>query len=282
MQITDKQSDNALIRYAQGITLAVLQEHFSEQFFERQDVRWDSQKQKVSANINRYFGNIQVSKMPLGSPPRPMVLTVWKSLLENKLAKEGLVAIPLDTRSKQLIVRVELARAALVEGSNRESLPDLSVSGLSASIEQWLLPYLEDKTTWQQFTNLPFYQLLSNLLNYQQLTKLNELMPENWLLPTGRQANIEYSEQGLAMLSVRMQEMYGLQAHPTLLNGKLAITCELLSPARRPLQTTQDIVGFWSGSYVPIQKEMKGRYPRHFWPDDPANAKATVATKKKM
>ncbi|WP_371195915.1 ATP-dependent helicase HrpB [Glaciecola sp. SC05] len=282
MQITDKQSDNALIRYAQGITLETLQKHFPDAFTERKDVVWDMQKQKISASLSRHFGSIQVSNTPLGSPPKDRALLTWKGLLETKLAKDGLAAIPLDFRSKQLIVRVELARAFLNKSANKTPLPDLSAAGLRSSIYHWLLPYLEDKTSWQQLINLPFYQLLSNLLNYQQLSLLEELLPENWLIPTGRKAALEYSEQGTATLSVRMQEMYGLQKHPVLLNGSLAITCELLSPAQRPLQTTQDIVGFWAGSYVPIQKEMKGRYPRHFWPDDPAHAKATAATKKKM
>jgi ATP-dependent helicase HrpB len=114
------------------------------------------------------------------------------------------------------------------------------------------------------------------------MQSLNNALPEAILIPTGRKANIEYREDGTATLSVRMQEVYGMQQHPRLLNDSLALTFELLSPAQRPLQTTQDLIGFWAGSYKQIQKEMKGRYPRHFWPDDPSNAPATATTKKRM
>jgi ATP-dependent helicase HrpB len=119
-------------------------------------------------------------------------------------------------------------------------------------------------------------------MDYQQLKKLDSLLPESIVIPTGRKAGIDYNEDGKALLSLRMQELYGMQQHPTLLNGKLTITCELLSPAQRPLQTTDDLIGFWQGSYKQIQKEMKGRYPRHFWPDDPANSPATATIKKRM
>jgi ATP-dependent helicase HrpB len=141
---------------------------------------------------------------------------------------------------------------------------------------------LTNKSTWQAFSNLPFYQLLSQKMDYKQLKQLDSLLPEGIVIPTGRKVGINYNEEGKALLSVRMQELYGMQQHPTLLNGKLPITCELLSPAQRPLQTTDNLIGFWQGSYKQIQKEMKGRYPRHFWPDDPANAPATATIKKRM
>jgi ATP-dependent helicase HrpB len=159
---------------------------------------------------------------------------------------------------------------------------DLSTNALLSNIDKWLLPFLQDKTSWQQVSALPFYQLLSQILSYQALQTLNAELPEAMTIPTGRKASIEYKEDGKALLAVRMQEVYGLQRHPTFLHGSIAITFELLSPAQRPLQTTQDLLGFWTGSYKDIQKEMKGRYPRHFWPDDPANAPATATTKKRM
>jgi ATP-dependent helicase HrpB len=119
-------------------------------------------------------------------------------------------------------------------------------------------------------------------MDYTLQQKLDSLLPENIDIPIGRKAKLDYRENNKVFLAVRMQELYGLQQHPYLLNGKLAVTVELLSPAQRPIQTTEDIVGFWQGSYREVQKEMKGRYPRHFWPDDPLNAPATSTTKKRM
>lgn len=287
MQITDRQSDNAVIRYAQGIELKQLVDHFSEHFVVRELVSWDEKKQRISAISRRCFARIEVSKMPLASPPAYMLLDTWSEVIKRKLRKEGIDALGCDVRARQLIIRSCLARDAMLFDTKSSdninaSFPDMSVQGLIDSLDQWLLPYLEGKTTWQQIVSLPFYQLLNTLLNYQQQSLLNECLPETYLIPTGRRAAIIYALQGTALLSVRIQEMYGLQQHPNLLQGKLPLTCELLSPAKRPLQTTQDIVGFWSGSYREIQKEMKGRYPRHFWPDDPSTAKPTAATKKKM
>jgi len=187
-----------------------------------------------------------------------------------------------DDRSQQLIKRVRLFNGVYSTAGQNEAFPDFSDSALLQNVDQWLLPFLADKNSWQALTNLPFYQLLSQQMDYQQLKKLESLLPESIAIPTGRKATIYYSDEGQALLSVRMQELYGLQEHPTLLNGKLPITCELLSPAQRPLQTTDDLIGFWLGSYKQIQKEMKGRYPRHFWPDDPANSLATATTKKRM
>jgi ATP-dependent helicase HrpB len=177
-----------------------------------------------------------------------------------------------------LLKRVDLARTI----SDNGEFPDLSEAALLQNLEIWLLPYLTDKSTWQGLCGLPFYQLLSQQMDYQQVKKLNNLLPESIDIPIGRKANVNYNAEGKAILSVRMQEMYGLKIHPTLLSGTLPITCELLSPAQRPIQTTEDIVSFWSGSYKQVQKEMKGKYPRHFWPDDPANAPATSTTKKRM
>jgi ATP-dependent helicase HrpB len=119
-------------------------------------------------------------------------------------------------------------------------------------------------------------------LDFAQQQNLNKQLPKRLILPSGSNAQLTYTSSNSVMLSVRMTELYGLQHHPTVAQQQVPITVELLSPARRPIQTTQDLPRFWQGSYKEVQKEMKGRYPRHFWPDDPANAQATTRTKKRM
>jgi ATP-dependent helicase HrpB len=274
MQLTDKQTDSAIIRYAESISTEALEMHFSTFFEEKESVFWDEDKQRVSAALTRFFGKIQINKTPLPSPSKFSLIQIWREVLKQK----GLKSIPFDLRTVQLLKRVNLARTI----SKVSEFPDLSEAALLKSMDDWLLPYLTDKNTWEALCGLPFYQLLSQKLDYKQLKKLNELLPESIVIPIGRSAGINYNDGGKAVLSVRMQELYGLKQHPTLLNGNLPITCELLSPAQRPIQTTEDIVSFWSGSYKQVQKEMKGKYPRHFWPDDPANAPATSTTKKRM
>jgi len=278
MQLTDKQSDSALIRYAEPIQFEQLKTYFPELFASKELVQWDEEKQRITASESDYFGRIPFSKKALPKPSPDALAAVWK----QQIQKKGIQALPFDARSQQLIKRVRLFNRVNNTTGQNEELPDFSESALLQNVDRWLLPFLTDKNSWQALSNLPFYQLLSQQIDYQQLKKLDALLPESIAIPTGRKATIDYNDEGKALLSVRVQELYGLQEHPTLLNGKLPITCELLSPAQRPLQTTDDLIGFWQGSYKQIQKEMKGRYPRHFWPDDPANSPATATTKKRM
>jgi ATP-dependent helicase HrpB len=278
MQLTDRQMDSALIRYAEPISLDHLHAHFSQFFDNKEIVQWDEEKQRISASESQFFGRISFSKKTLPKPSSASLIEVWK----QQIQKKGIEALPFDARSRQLIKRVGLLNNTINTQERSNTFPDFSEVGLLKTIDQWLLPFLTEKSTWQALSNLPFYQLLSQKMDYKQLKQLDSLLPEGIVIPTGRKAGINYNEEGKAFLSVRMQELYGMQQHPTLLSGKLRITCELLSPAQRPLQTTDDLIGFWQGSYKQIQKEMKGRYPRHFWPDDPANAPATATIKKRM
>jgi ATP-dependent helicase HrpB len=278
MQLTDKQSDSAMIRYAEPIEFADLKKHFDYFIETKETVQWDDEKQRITASEAQFFAQVSFSKKHLPKPSAASLAEVWKQVI----LKKGIKALPFDERTTQLIKRVALVNEATNTNSQSSALPDFSDKALLNSIDEWLLPFLVEQTSWQALTKLPYYQLLSQQMDYQQLKVLNTLLPESIVIPTGRKASIAYNDEGKAILSVRMQELYGLQEHPTILNGTLPITCELLSPAQRPLQTTDDLIGFWKGSYKQVQKEMKGRYPRHFWPDDPANSPATASTKKRM
>lgn len=278
MQITDKHADNAIIRYAEALPFKLIEKHFPDLLRESEHVVWDQSKQKISAIKQLCFAQISIKKMPQAKPSVKALADAWATLFKQK----GIDILPLDKRCQQLMIRAQLIQSKEQSQAPNAGFDALSAEALLLNMNDWLLPFLQDKTSWQQVTALPFYQLLSQILSYQALQTLNTELPEAMTIPTGRKAIIEYSADGKATLAVRMQELYGLQQHPTFLNGSLALTFELLSPAQRPLQTTQDLVGFWSGSYKEIQKEMKGRYPRHFWPDDPANAPATATTKKRM
>jgi ATP-dependent helicase HrpB len=125
-------------------------------------------------------------------------------------------------------------------------------------------------------------EILKNQLNWNLQSQLLKLFPKHLKVPTGNKYTLEYCVDGSVNLSVKMQEMYGLTQTPTVAEGKIPVLITLLSPAGRPLQKTQDLAGFWRGSYKDVQKEMKGRYPKHFWPDDPANAEPTNRVKSRM
>ncbi|WP_395341860.1 ATP-dependent helicase HrpB [Ningiella sp. W23] len=267
-------SANAIIRYAEPLPYENIVHHFEALFFDEEQVTWDAQKHRVRATKNRYFQKLLISSSAIQKPSNEALAQAWKTHILQK----GIDEIPLGERLEQLLVR----SAILNKNKPSEGLFDLSLKRLEQTIDEWLLPFLDNKHTWQQLCGLGFYQLVYQMLSYPQQQALNAALPESFSIPTGRKVNINYSVDGSAKISARMQEFYGLNEHPTLLSGRLPLTIELLSPAQRPLQVTQDIVSFFKGSYREIQKEMKGRYPKHFWPDEPINAPATSMTKKRM
>jgi ATP-dependent helicase HrpB len=220
------------------------------------------------------LGKIVIHKQPIKRPSEQHILSIWQNVIHDK----GIAKITFNEDVQQLIYRVQLAASF----SGAISFPDFTESGLLNSIDRWLTPYLTDKLTWQQFIQCDFFKQLINELDYSQQQSLNKQLPKRLALPSGRSAQLTYSSGNSVVLSVRMTELYGLQLHPTVVQQQVPITVELLSPAGRPIQTTQDLPRFWQGSYKEVQKDMKGRYPRHYWPDDPANAQATARTKKRM
>ena len=160
--------------------------------------------------------------------------------------------------------------------------PEVSEALLLNTLEEWLAPYLNEVKNFDQLKSFDLVTPLKNCFDWNAQTALESLLPKHISVPSGSTISISYQDDGLAKLSVRMQEIYGLSSTPILCKGKVALLIDLLSPASRSLQLTQDLAGFWQGSYKEIQKEMKGRYPKHFWPDNPAKAKATNKTKAKM
>lgn len=274
MQTSDRQQDNAQIRYAESLTVSQIEQYFEHLIEKKERVEWDAVNQRIVSEMQKVLGKIVIHKQSIKRPSQQHILSIWQDVIQDK----GIADIPFNDDTQQLIYRVRFAASF----AGAISFPDFSESGLLNSIDRWLMPYLTDILTWQQFTQCHFQQQLLNELNFTQQQYLNKQLPKNLALPSGRNAQLIYTSDNSVMLSVRMTELYGLQSHPTVAQQQVPITVELLSPAGRPIQTTQDLPRFWQGSYKEVQKEMKGRYPRHYWPDDPANAQATARTKKRM
>lgn len=175
-----------------------------------------------------------------------------------------------------------LTRMTLAHQHFPTEYPEISETVLLTSLETWLSPFLTEVRNLDQLKRVDLVEPLKNCFNWNLQTALDSLLPKRVRVPSGSNIPISYQLVGPAKLSVRMQEVYGLSSTPQLCKGKVLLLIDLLSPARRSLQLTQDLEGFWKGSYQSIQKEMKGRYPRHFWPDNPEKAKATSKTKAKM
>jgi ATP-dependent helicase HrpB len=274
MQTNDRQQDNAQIRYAESLTVSQLEQHFDYLIEKKERVDWDPQNQRIVSEMQKTLGKIVIHKQPIKRPSEKHILSIWQDVIHDK----GLTNLPFDDEVQQLIYRVQFAASF----AGAISFPDFTESGLLTSIDSWLMPYIRDKLTWQQLSQCNFLQQLLNELDYAQQQYLNKQFPKRLALPSGTSAQLTYSAEKTVVLSARMTELYGWTLHPAVAQQQLPITVELLSPAGRPIQTTQDLPRFWQGSYKEVQKEMKGRYPRHYWPDDPANAQATTRTKKRM
>lgn len=195
-------------------------------------------------------------------------------LLAEGIAKLGIARLPWSKAQMQLRDRVGFLRAA-----GGSEWPDLSEGALSATVADWLAPFLTGKTKLADIGADDLSAALDALLPWNLKRRLEEEAPTHFEAPTGNRHAIDYETAAAPALHIRVQELFGLTRHPSIANGKLPLTLHLLSPAHRPIQITRDLPGFWRGSWTAVKAEMKGRYPRHPWPDDPAAALPTARAK---
>ena len=173
------------------------------------------------------------------------------------------------------------ARAAFLHSLD-PAAPDLSDAALLASTEVWLAPVLAGKTALGQLSDPELAGALGTLIPHEAQRRLDRDAPERFEAPTGSRLAIDYAAEGGPRVDVRVQELYGLTRHPTVAGGKVPIVLALLSPAHRPIQLTRDLPGFWKGAWAEVRKEMRGRYPKHVWPEDPAAAAPTTRAKPRV
>jgi ATP-dependent RNA helicase HrpB len=195
-------------------------------------------------------------------------------LLADGIVKLGLSRLPWSKAQIQLRDRVGFLRTA-----GEDEWPDLTDAGLAKSIVEWLAPYLAGKTKLSEIGAEDLGLALNALLPWTLKRRLEEEAPTHFEAPTGNRHAIDYETAGAPALHIRVQELFGVTQHPSIARGKLVLTLHLLSPAHRPIQITRDLPGFWKGSWAAVKTEMKGRYPRHSWPDDPASATPTTRAK---
>jgi ATP-dependent helicase HrpB len=237
---------------------------------EADEITFDREAGALRARRVRHLGAFVLSSEPRSVTPGE----ASAAALADGIAAMGIGRLPWSKAQIQLRDRVAFLRAA--EGSE---WPDLSDFALGAEVHQWLAPYLTTKTKLSEISADDLAQALDALLPWNLKRRLEEEAPTHFEAPTGNRHAIDYEGAGAPLLSIRVQELFGLKEHPSIANGKLALTLELLSPAHRPIQITKDLPGFWKGSWSSVKSEMRGRYPRHPWPDDPANATPTARAK---
>jgi ATP-dependent helicase HrpB len=192
-------------------------------------------------------------------------------LLAEGIAKLGLSRLPWSKAHCQLRDRVGFLRT-----TGEDEWPDLTDATLAKTVAEWLAPFLANKTKLSEIGAEDLSAALDALLPWNLKRRLEEEAPTHFQAPTGNRHAIDYETAGVPALHIRVQELFGLTQHPSIANGKLPLTLHLLSPAHRPIQITRDLPGFWKGSWAAVRAEMKGRYPRHPWPDDPASAAPTA------
>ncbi len=237
--------------------------------------RWDDNSSGFISEQQLNFGQCQLAVKPAALQlSTEQKQQAWQSYICNK----GLNCLSWSDATLQL-----KARVALLRQYQPDALwPDWSDTALQAHLAPWLGPYLGAISKSSALAQLPLQEVLLQQLSYAQQQQLAQLVPTHWQAPTGSKLAIDYLAAGGPRLSVRVQEMYGQMQSPAILHGQLAVTVELLSPSRQPLQVTRDLASFWHNAWHEVRKEMRGRYPKHYWPDDPAQAIPTTKTKKAM
>ncbi|XQW85518.1 ATP-dependent helicase HrpB [Thalassotalea piscium] len=242
---------------------------------DHESLHYDEKSGRINAVKQKRIGAIifeeKADKMLMNEEK---VFALWF----EQLKKNGITLLNWQKEDKDLLLRWQWLNTTSINSK----FPDVSEQSLIDNASLWLQPYVSNITTKAQLLKLNVSEMLLTLLDYQQQQLLNKCVPSYYVGPTGRKCAIRYSLEQAPIVSLPMQEVYGLKTSPAVGDekSKVNLTFELLSPAQRPIQITADLAGFWQGSYKAVQKEMKAQYPKHYWPDDPANAIATNKTKR--
>ena len=260
------------ILLAAPITLSEIELHFGDQITDADEVSFDRSAMALRARRRRGLHAITLSEAPLALTPSEQTARV----LADGLVAAGLDRLPWSKQLQQWRGRVMFLRKA--EG---DPWPDLSDAALAESRENWLVPALFDKTGLKDFSASDLSDALMNLLPWELRGRLDREAPTHFEAPTGSKLPIDYEAEQGPTIAVRLQELFGLTSHPSVAGGAVPLVLELLSPAHRPVQVTRDLPGFWRGSYAGVRADLRGRYPRHPWPEDPASAPPTRRAKPK-
>ncbi len=262
------------ILLAAPITQAEIELHFADQIETADEISFDRGAMALRARRRKALHAITLSEAPLALKPSAETARV----LADGLISVGLDKLPWSKSSKQWRDRVMFLRKAEGDAS-QNPWPDLSDDALAAQCEAWLVPLLYDKTSLKELSAGDLSDALMTLLPWELRARLEREAPTHFEAPTGTQLAIDYEAEQGPTIAVRLQELFGLNTHPSIARGAIPLVLELLSPAQRPVQVTRDLPGFWRGSYAAVRSDLRGRYPRHPWPEDPASAMPTRRVK---
>jgi ATP-dependent helicase HrpB len=261
---------DSLILAAAPFDPRALERDYPAQFTRERTLRWNDERAAVEAFDEQRFGAIVLERRSVPVQPQdalPALLAAVRT--------KGIDVLPWSESARRLRARMQALRAWMPE----LSLPDVSDTALQASLDDWLAPYLHGKHRLDALSAEELSQALATLFDHEQRRTLDAQAPESLTVPSGQSRRLEYAHGEPPVLAVKLQELFGLADTPRVGGGRIPVTLHLLSPAGRPIQVTQDLKGFWERTYPEVRKELKGRYPRHPWPDDPWTATPTHRAK---
>ena len=272
MVVADLRFDerDSLILAAAPFDADLLERDFAARFVRQRVARWNRDKQAVETFEEHRFAQLVLERRSVPSRPEDALPALLAAIREA-----GIDSLPWSEPARALRLRVTCLRDWLPE----LDLPDLSDAALLAALEDWLGPHLSNKTRLDALTPAMLGEALASRLDYAQRKSVDEFAPESLVVPTGNHRKLHYEPGKPPVLAVKLQELFGLADTPRIASGKITVTLHLLSPAQRPIQVTQDLRGFWERTYPEVKKELKGRYPRQHWPDDPWTATPTARAK---
>ena len=279
VDLDDRERD-ARILLAAPLSRAEIEEHMSERLRRQVSVEWNSRDQAVIARRTVELDAIVLEEKPLPEVP----VEAARSAMLTGIRELGVDALPWTREARDLQTRIEFVRKlGLPAGTSPEhaTWPAVSDAELLASVDTWLAPWLDGITRKDHLARLSLVDALRALLTWEQQRELDSLAPTHLEVPTGSQIRIDYLDPSAPAISVRLQEVFGLDATPRIGGGRIPVTFKLLSPAQRPVQVTRDLASFWRGSYSDVRKDMRGRYPKHYWPENPLEARPTRGVRRK-
>jgi ATP-dependent helicase HrpB len=267
-QLDDRKPD-AQVFLAAAIDEEDVRELFADHITADESVAFDAASGAVAARRTERLGAIVLRESSLADVPEELI----RDALLDALRRRGVASLPWSDSATRLRRRMAFVAA------HDASWPDVSDESLSARLGEWLSPTLVGIRRLTALERIDLADALASLLDWRQRRELDSLAPTHVVVPTGSRIPIDYSDPLAPSVAVRLQEVFGLTESPRVLDGRVAVTMQLLSPAHRPVQTTRDLAGFWRTSYFDVRKEMRGRYPRHEWPEDPLAATPTKRAK---
>ncbi len=265
----DGQAREARIFLAARVERDELERSLAGHVVSQDQARWDDQRGTLSAVRQRRLGALVLEEKPLAAPAPDVI----EAGLLDALRRRGLDALLGDPATRQW-----LARARLAHDRFGPPWPDFSERALHDELEDWLAPYLAGRRYWKDLEALDHRAILAARMGHDRARELDRLLPARLTIPTGRRVAIDYTAEGGPVLAAKLQSLFGWTETPRLADGRVALTIHLLSPAGRPLAITADLASFWSNAYPEVRKDMRGRYPKHPWPEDPLSARPREGT----